>query len=89
MVSPESCPHCGADLPPNAKICPECGSDESTGWSERAVADRLDLPDPEFDYDDFVQREFGKKPSRPRGVSVFWWSVAVVLILLLIFWWVL
>lgn len=31
-----SCPHCGAEVPFDAKVCPECGSDEHTGWSEGA-----------------------------------------------------
>lgn len=30
------CPHCGADVPVGAPACPICGSDEETGWSDRA-----------------------------------------------------
>lgn len=57
---PETCPACGADVPRTARACPECGSDYETGWNEEATAaDGLDLPDSEFDYDDFVRREFG------------------------------
>ncbi|MDB6021836.1 MAG: hypothetical protein JWQ04_1693, partial [Pedosphaera sp.] len=52
----ETCPNCGADLPPKAKACPECGSDDETGWSEAAAADGLGLPDEKFNYDDFVAR---------------------------------
>ena len=80
MASPETCPHCGADVPRKAKACPECGSDESTGWSDRAYAERLDLPDEEFDYDEFVQREFGKQ-RQPR-LHWFWWTVAVLLLVM-------
>ena len=87
MHPPEICPHCGAEVPPKARACPECGSDEETGWSERAAAGRLGLPDEEFDYDEFLKEEFEAKParSRPRGISWFWWTVAV-LILVMILW---
>jgi len=80
--SPEVCPNCGADVPPGAKSCPECGSDESTGWSEGAVYDGLDLPEEKFDYNDFVKREFGggTKPAPPRGVNWFWWVIALVVL---------
>ena len=59
-MPPETCPNCGADVPPKAKACPECGSDARTSWSEKAYADNLGLPDDEFNYDEFVEREFGK-----------------------------
>ena len=81
-MTPENCPNCGAEVPPKAKACPECGSDETTGWSDRAGAQRLDLPDDEFDYDEFVKEEFRKERRviRPRGVNWFWWLIALVVI---------
>jgi hypothetical protein len=83
----ETCPHCGAKLPPNAKACPECGSDEQTGWSAAARNADLGLPDEEFDYEDFVKREFEPERHRPRGIHWFWWLVAVgVLAALLALW---
>jgi hypothetical protein len=79
-MPPETCPECGADVPRNARACPECGADERTGWSERAQAQRLGLPDDEFDYDEFVKEEFGgANKVRPRGISWLWWIVAVAL----------
>ena len=86
-MTPEVCPNCGAEVPPRAKACPECGSDEQTGWSEEAHADGLGLPDQEFDYDDFVKREFGSKKPVPRGVHWFWWVVAVLVAAGLLFLW--
>lgn len=77
-MPPEICPNCGAKVPPRAKACPECGADEQTGWSEAAEADGLDLPDENFDYDDYVKREFGAKSPVPRGIHWFWWVVALV-----------
>jgi hypothetical protein len=82
-MPPEICPSCGATVPPKARACPDCGSDETTGWSDRATGQRLDLPDDEFDYDEFVREEFGSRKEstvRPRGVSWFWWLVAVLLL---------
>ncbi|MEW6305652.1 MAG: zinc-ribbon domain-containing protein [Verrucomicrobiota bacterium] len=79
---PETCPNCGADVPPDAKACPECGADERTGWSEEAASSGLDLPDEEFDYDDFVKREFGKENEvKPSGLSWFWWVAAIITLL--------
>jgi len=79
-----SCPHCGADVPSKAKACPECGSDETTGWSDDAKTGNLGLPDDEFDYNEYVKREFGGE-KKPQGISWLWWSVAVILIVLLLF----
>jgi len=77
---PEVCPNCGAEVPPGAKACPECGSDEQTGWSEAARYDHLDLPDRNFDYNDFVKREFGRERTLPRGIHWFWWVVGILVI---------
>lgn len=80
-VTPDICPNCGAEVPSGARACPECGSDERSGWSEKARAQRLGLPDDEFDYDEFVQEEFGSgKSLRPRGIRWLWWVVAIVLL---------
>jgi len=86
---PEICPNCGADVPPKARACPECGADEKTGWSERAAAQRLGLPDDEFDYDEFVKEEFGDKnqPKRPQ-IGWFWWLVAVGLLIAIAFYFI-
>lgn len=78
MAAPEICPACGAEVPRGARACPECGSDDSTGWSENARAQSLDLPDDEFNYDEFVEQEFGKpKPARPHWI---WIATAVALL---------
>jgi hypothetical protein len=79
-MPPEVCPNCGAEVPPRARACPECGACEETGWSERAAADHLGLPDEEFDYDEFVREEFGPPRVKPRGVRWFWWAVACLVL---------
>ena len=80
MATPDICPNCGAEVPPNAKACPECGSDEQTGWSEKAYADNLGLPDEGFDYDEFVKEEFGSEKNKPRGIGWLWWMMALLLL---------
>ena len=73
-------------VPHNARACPECGSDEQTGWSDRSQAQRLGLPDNEFDYDEFVIEEFGEKREsrvKPHGIHWGWWLFAVGLLALI------
>ena len=86
-MPPETCPNCGAGVPPKARACPECGADEQTGWSEVARTGGLDLPDENFDYDDFVKREFGDKSPVPRGIHWFWWVIAVLVAAGLLTYW--
>jgi hypothetical protein len=76
--APETCPNCGADVPRKARACPECGSDESTGWSNQAQTQSLDLPDEDFNYDEFMEREFGKPRRSPT--KWLWTMVAVALV---------
>ncbi len=86
-MAPEICPNCGAEVPPKARACPECGADEQTGWSEEARVGGLDLPDENFDYNDFVKREFGGKSVVPRGLHWFWWVVGLVLLVVILTFW--
>ena len=85
-MPPEYCENCGEAIPQNAAACPGCGADEHTGWADSAYQD----PDEEFDYDDFVAREFGEeKPNvMPKGLHWFWWLVGVGLVVALIWMWV-
>jgi hypothetical protein len=77
-VKPEACPNCGADVPGGAKACPECGSCEKTGWSDQTAYDGLDLPDKEFDYDEFVRREFGGKEQPRAKLRWLWWVAGAI-----------
>ena len=82
---PGECPVCGAGVPPNAKACNECGACHTSGWSEQAAYDSLDLPNAEFDYPTFAAAEFAKDRRHLRRP---WWvlAAAIGLILLLLFW---
>jgi uncharacterized membrane protein YvbJ len=80
--APPVCPVCGEDVPRGSLACPECGADRNSGWREDAESyDGLDLPDENFDYDEFVRREF---PSRikPAGIKTRWWITAIVVIII-------
>jgi hypothetical protein len=81
MKAPETCPVCGEDVPEGALACPECGADERSGWREEVV-DGLDLPDKQFDYDEFVKKEFGRE-VKPEGMAWLWWAAAVAALLAL------
>jgi hypothetical protein len=82
-MTPETCPNCGADVPPRARACSECGACEETGWSEQADVAYADIPDDSFDYNEFVKREFGPKKVLPRGINWFWWAVSIAIATLL------
>jgi hypothetical protein len=77
---PSVCPVCSADVPPNAKACPECGACDKSGWSEDAASDGAGLSEEEFDYDRFVEEEFGGGAKKSGGER-FWWIVAVIVLL--------
>jgi hypothetical protein len=75
------CPVCDHDVPRGALACPECGADHNSGWREDAENnDGLDLPDEQFDYEQFVQREFRETRFRPDGIKTIWWITAIVII---------
>jgi hypothetical protein len=67
-------------VPRRAKCCPECGADEKTGWSDSADGSGLDLPDEEFDYEGFVQEEFGSNLRKPKGMRWIWYVTALALL---------
>jgi len=74
-----TCPVCGADVPRKAKSCPDCGACEKSGWNQDHYLDGLNLPDENFDYQDFAAREFGSGPKK-TPVQWLWVIVAVVVI---------
>lgn len=73
------CPCCGAELPANSHFCRECGASEDSGWGGEA----WDAED-DFDYDEFVEREFSEHAPRDpkRSAKRFWVVVFVVLVVI-------
>jgi uncharacterized membrane protein YvbJ len=82
--APEVCPVCGEDVPSDALACPECGADHNSGWRKDADAyDAVDLPEQDFNYDEFIRQEFGSVP-KPAGVKTIWWIAAIVVTVLFV-----
>lgn len=78
--TPAICPVCGEDVPRGALACPECGADHNSGWREDAESyDGLDLPGDDFNYDEFVQREFASR-IKPAGIKTIWWITAIIVL---------
>lgn len=83
LKTPKVCPVCGEDVPRTALACPECGADHASGWREDAETyDAVDLPDEDFNYEEFVKQEFGS--SRRPAIKTVWWITATLLLALLI-----
>jgi hypothetical protein len=79
LRTPKICPVCGEDVPRTALACPECGADHNSGWRENAETyDAVDLPDEDFNYEEFVKQEFGS--SRRPVIKTVWWITAILLV---------
>jgi hypothetical protein len=66
-------------VPRKSSVCPECGSDASTGWNDAADEQRLGITGDHFDYDEFVEDEFGSKRTRPRIHWIWYLTAALAL----------
>ena len=82
--APEVCPVCGKDVPCQSLACPECGADHNSGWREDAETyDAADLPEEDFDYNQFVREEFGAGP-KPTTLKTVWWVTAFLVLVVLV-----
>lgn len=84
-----ACPSCGAEVRVGSRGCPQCTPGAGGKWKQDKYLDAVDLPDEpsEFDYDDFVKREFGGRgPAnlKPHGIAWKWWIAGVLLLAALI-----
>lgn len=85
------CPGCGDDVPIGPRGCPRCTKPPrprrrrtERPRSRDRSHDALDLPDEDFDYDDFIAREFGRVPHRRVGIRWYWWLTAIIILILMI-----
>jgi hypothetical protein len=91
---PGQCPVCHEFVPKGAAACHDCGACPKSGWNlDEASYDGTDLPDDsaDFDYDDFIAREFGSGGKRSNskhrsrtGLHPFWRWVALLLLVLFV-----
>ena len=72
------CPHCGEEIPANARFCRHCGSSDSDGWRDEEDYD-TDVDD--FNYDEYVQQNFPESVTNTETRPI-WRLVAVVLLAL-------
>ena len=79
-----SCPHCGADVLQTATFCRECGADGRSGWNDEDSDSSGYDPggdQDDFDYDDYLQREFPDH-APPAATGQKLGVVVIVLIIL-------
>ena len=81
------CPTCGSDVEVG-KPCPGCAKKAKPGppkksWQTDKVPDGLDLPDDDFDYDEFVKKEFSRLPHRSLGQNLLWYLLGIGILITL------
>ncbi len=74
-----NCPFCGTELRLKAKVCTACGSDSKTGWSE---VQHSNDPALHSDYDESVEREFGKSAAIEDQWKIFLITALIVVTLM-------
>ena len=83
-----ACPECGDEVRVGSRGCTRCAGKP---WEQEEYLDALDLPPDaeDFDYDDFVKREFGHGSARvkPAGLAWKWWLTGILLLAALIWAW--
>ena len=85
------CPTCGSAVKVGT-ACPGCvpkkikrkkrvsaGPKKRKAWEQASIYDGLGIPDDEFDYEEFIDREFSRKPHRQIRIKWYWWATALVL----------
>jgi hypothetical protein len=78
---PGDCPVCGEFVPKGSYACTHCSADDRSGWKEDDSYDGLNLPDEEFNYDEFLKNEFGDSEISNKLHPL--WSVTGIILLIL------
>ena len=83
------CPTCNHEATVGIP-CPNCAPKkkqvkaQTKSWHQDKHVEGLDLPDEDFDYNDFVKREFGRSPHHKIGIKWYWFVVAILLVLYIV-----
>jgi hypothetical protein len=89
------CKCCGAELPGDAAFCRHCGASDESGWGEDDFNDDVSGgygDEDDFEYDDFLRREFpDQAPAeeitfKRRLVTAVVWLTCIALLLSSVFW---
>jgi len=82
------CPNCGAKVSAGATFCRECGASDDAGWgTEDEDLDAAYGEDEDFDYDEFIGREFPQYApdgTRVTGKQMLIRLIAIILCLCLL-----
>lgn len=80
------CPHCGESVRQDAKVCRHCGATEDCGWNDTACDDDGYPAEDDFDYDEYLDREFGSKYESPSEAASRNWGIRLVILAILLSW---
>ncbi|MEO1835147.1 MAG: hypothetical protein ABGZ49_06590 [Akkermansiaceae bacterium] len=82
------CPTCGSEVKVGSS-CSGCvakrkkqvrvGPKKRKHWEQDVIYDGISIPEDEFEYEEFIEREFSNKPHRAIGIEWYWWMTAVLL----------
>lgn len=81
-----NCLNCGARVRVGAKFCRECGASDESGWGEDegSSADGSVTgygPEEDFDYDEFVAREFPDQASSRSRHRLKRWAMGALVVI--------
>ncbi|MBC8352008.1 MAG: zinc ribbon domain-containing protein [Planctomycetes bacterium] len=76
------CPCCGAEVVAGANFCRECGASDDSGWDEEG--EEGFSTDEEFDYDEYLEREFAITRPQSQGAQLRRLLTIVIIVLVCI-----
>lgn len=74
------CPFCDCEVRVGDSCAGCVKKAKKRSWEQDKSQDGLDLPDDDFNYDEFVAREFGEAPHRTLGLKWYWWLAGVAVL---------
>jgi hypothetical protein len=82
-IGPVGCPRCssGAQKPLRGEQRPSDRGPARQSWEQDPAYDGVDLPHDDFDYDDFIKREFKQGGAEKGGLAIKWRLVALILLI--------
>lgn len=71
------CGRCGEPLV-SRSVCRECGASEDSGWGADYVGEETE---DDFDYDDYIQREFGLDHKGKSSMKATWILILFIVLI--------